>query len=310
MASGLLVYQNGRYVPDAEAAVSVFDPGVMFGYMVFDVTRTFAGEPFRLRGKWGHLERLYASMKRVGIDCGMDINQMEAATRATIERNRGHFADGDDYMIRQYVSNGPPPGVPGLPAEPTVVIYLQPLREMLAPRAPFYAAGVAARITNQRSVPARLIDPKVKNTSRIYYRLAQAQAELVDRDAWALMTDEDGFITEGPAWSFMIVQDGVLISPEPRNILMGVTRSALIDVAAEVGVPFVEKNIDAYDVINANEAIFCTTSFVMLPVATVDGHTIGPTIPGPVTDRLREGFIALTGVDYVALARRFAAEVA
>ncbi|HJO08158.1 MAG TPA: aminotransferase class IV, partial [Chloroflexota bacterium] len=216
MASGLLVYQNGRYVPDAEAAVSVFDPGVMFGYMVFDVTRTFAGEPFRLRGKWGHLERLYASMKRVGIDCGMDINQMEAATRATIERNRGHFADGDDYMIRQYVSNGPPPGVPGLPAEPTVVIYLQPLREMLAPRAPFYAAGVAARITNQRSVPARLIDPKVKNTSRIYYRLAQAQAELVDRDAWALMTDEDGFITEGPAWSFMIVQDGVLISPEPR----------------------------------------------------------------------------------------------
>ena len=309
MAGGLVVYQNGRYVPEREAAVSIFDPAVMFGYMVFDVTRTFDGEPFRLRGKWGHLERLYASMRRVGIDCGMTINEMEAATLATVEQNREHFGKGDDFLIRQYVSNGPPPGVDGAAADPTVIIYLQSLRKMLAPRAPFYQTGVAAQITNQRSVPARLIDPKVKNTSRIYYRLAQAQAELADPDGWALMTDEDGFITEGPAWSFMIVKDGVLISPEPRNILLGVTRGAIIDVAAELGVPFVEKNIDPYDVIDADEAIFCTTSFVMLPVATVDGHAIGAGVPGPVTDRLRSGFIAMTGVDYVAQARRFAAEV-
>ena len=121
-----------------------------------------------------------------------------------------------------------------------------------------------------------------------------------------MLTDEDGFITEGTGSNFMIIKDGVLISPEPRNILLGITRGAIIDVAAKVGVPFREQNIDAYDVTNADEAFFSATSFVMLPVRTIDGHALATEPPGPVYLRLRDGFSEMAGLDFVSQARRCA----
>ena len=176
----------------------------------------------------------------------------------------------------------------------------------MAERAHFYDEGIDAVIPTQQSVPARLIDPKIKNTSRLYYRIADVQAKQVSPDAWALLTDEDGFITEGTGSNFMMVKDGVLISPEPRNILLGITRGGIIDVAERVGVPFEERNIDPYDVINADEAFFSATSVVMLPVRTVNGHPLTAEPPGPVYLRLRDGFSEMVGFDFVSQAKRYA----
>lgn len=250
MTDERLVYKSGDFVPESEASLSIFDSGVGFGHMVFEVTRTFKHAPFRLTGQQGHLERLEASLKCAQIDSGMTPDELEAATFETIDRNLHRFGPDDDFWINHYISNGT--GDAG--GRPSVLIYVRPLTASLAGRAHFYDEGVDAVIPAQQSVPARLIDPKIKNTSRLYYRLADRQAKQVSPDAWALLTDEDGFITEGTGSNFMIIKDGVLISPEPRNILLGITRGAIIDVAAKVGVPFREQNIDAYDVTNADEA--------------------------------------------------------
>ncbi len=302
MTDERLVFKNGDFVPESEASLSIFDSGVGYGHMVFDVTRTFNHQPFRLSGPHGHLERLQASLKCAEIDSGMTSDELENATHATIDRNLHHFGPDEDFWINHLISNGQT----WTGGEPSVLIYVRPLSASLSEKARFYETGVDAVIPRQRSVPARLIDPKIKNTSRIYYRLADNQAKRISPEAWALLTDEDGFITEGTGSNFMMIKDGALISPEPRNILIGITRGAIIDVASNLGIPFRERNIDAYDVINADEAFFSTTSFVMMPVATVEGRALGTPPPGPVSLRLREGFSEMVGLDFVAQAMRYA----
>ncbi len=262
-----LVYLSGEFVPESRAAISIFDWGIMYGHLVFEVTRSFAHEPFRLRA---HLERLYASMKYVDIDPGMTIDEMEAATNETVERNRGHFNSQDDFIISHNVSNGPQPQYASAFSSvgPAVVINVWPVELAIPPeRYGFYDVGVDAVITSQRSVPARLMDPKVKSRSRLYYRMAEIEAQRRVPGGWAVLTDDDGFITEGTGSNFMIVRDGELISPEPRNMLLGVTRAVVIDLALELDIPFRETNFSAYEVLNADEAFFCSTPFVIMPVA-------------------------------------------
>ena len=299
-ASARVAYVNGEFVPETEATVSVYDMGVTYGQMVFEFSRTFGLKPFRMEH---HLKRLYASMKYAGIESGMTIEEMDTATSETIERNAQLLAEGDDYGIWHNVSNGPmdfhAAAVRGGPG-PTVIISVWPISLTKPEQWKHYDTGINAVITAQRSVPARLIDPKVKNRSRMHYRMAELQAAKIREDAWALLTDEDGFITEGTGANFMIVREGQLVSPEPRNILRGITRGAIVELAGLQGIPFAETNIDAYDVYNAAEAFYCSTSYAIMPVATVDGHEMSESIPGPVTRRLIDAFADEAGIDFVA----------
>ena len=90
-----VVYWNGDFIPETEARVSIFDNSLMFGDMVFEMTRSFAQKPFRLRE---HLERLYASLDYVEIDSGLTIDEMEAATLEAVERNKPEL-EGLDFQI-------------------------------------------------------------------------------------------------------------------------------------------------------------------------------------------------------------------
>lgn len=302
------VYVNGEFVPEVDAKVSIFDSALMFGDMVFEVTRSFNGKPFRLRD---HLERLYVGLKTLEIDCGMTIDEMETVTIETVEINRPCFSEGQDFQIMHDVSRGPlsfyqsvfPEGV-----RPTVTINCWPLTGHLAAFADSYETGVHAVIPPQRSVPARLIDPKIKNRSRIYYQVANMQAQKVDPKAWALLTDEDGFITEGTGANFFLVKKGELFTPEPRNILRGVTRQAILELAAELGVRCHERNLEPYDVMTAEEAFFVSTPFVLMPVTRFNGHPVGVGAVGSTTHRLLGAWSEMVGIDIVAQAKRYAEE--
>src|SRR5262245_3573212 len=83
--SDRVVYLNGQFVPESEARISIFDSALMYGDMAFEMTRTFKGQPFRLRD---HLKRLYASLRLVEIDCSISLDDMERLTLKTLERNR------------------------------------------------------------------------------------------------------------------------------------------------------------------------------------------------------------------------------
>ena len=300
------VYLNGQFVPETEARISIFDSALSIGDMVFEFTRTFNGEPFHLRD---HLERLYTGLKILEIDCGLTLEEMEAATLETVEINRPCFAAGIDFQIVHNVSRGPVGFYPILfpkEARPTVAINTWVMTIQLGALAEAYETGVHAVTPRQQAMPARLVDPKIKTRSRVHYQIADLQAKKIDPYAWALLLDEDGFITEGTRSNFFIIKDGQLLTAEPRNILRGVTRQNVLALAREVGLPCRECNIEPYDVITADEAFYTGSSFSILPATRFNGHSIGNGRPGPTTERLIGAWNEMVGVDIKAQARMFA----
>jgi branched-chain amino acid aminotransferase len=114
---------------------------------------------------------------------------------------------------------------------------------------------------------------------------------------WALLLDPDGFIAEGTGDNFFIVKDNEIITPEPRNILRGISRAYIFELAQELKFRCVEKNIEPYDVLNADEAFMTGTPFCLLPVTKLNGTPISDAKPGPVSRRLLERWSKNVSVD-------------
>lgn len=303
------VYLNGKYVSEQEARVSIFDSALMFGDMVFDMTRTYRQQPFRLRQ---HLERIYAGLRYFEIDCRMTIDEMEEATLQTLAINL-EALEGAEAQIMHNVSRGPLGVYKSVfdgDLRPTVTINCWPYWWHLAPYGPMYRAGVHAVIPGQHSVPAHLIDPKVKNRSRVYYQMANLQAQKLDPKAWALLTDDQGLVTEGTGYNFFIVKKGRVITPPGHNILLGVSRGAAMELLEALGLPALEREFGQYEIVNADEAFFTATSFAIMPVTQLNKRPIGDGKPGPVTRRLIEAWSDMVGVDIVAQADEYAERVA
>ena len=195
---GRLVYWNGKYIPDSEARVSIYDSALMFGDMVFEMTRSFNKKQFKLRE---HLERLYASIKFIRIPLEMTIDEMEQAVYDTIEINKDHFNDEDEHRIMINVTRGLIPiyeNRVGTEAGPNVIISNYPLRWTVQSLGHLYTSGINLVVVNQRAIPAYLLEPKIKNRSRLHYQMANIEASLFKgKDNWAMLLDPDGFVTEG-----------------------------------------------------------------------------------------------------------------
>jgi len=302
---GRVVSFNGTFVPESEARVSIFDSALIFGDMAFEMTRTFNGTPFRLRQ---HLERLYASLRLIEVDSGLPIDEMEELTLETLARNQSTEAENVDWQIMHNVSCGPLPIYKSVFADglrPTVSINCWPLITLMGSFAPNYRTGVQLVVPSQRAIPADLLDPRAKTRSRLHYRTALLQGARMGADVWPLMLDPDGYIAEGPGWNVMLVKNGELLSPEPRNILQGVSRDVSRDLAGQLGIPMRETNLAVYDALQADE-IFCTaTTYCLVHAVSFEGRTIGDGRPGPVFSRLMDAWKKLAGVDFVAQAHSY-----
>ena len=309
MQAERLVYVNGEYVPESEAKISIFDSALMFGDMVFEMTRTFNQKHFKMRE---HLERLYNSIKMIKIPIDITIDEMEELVCETDRMNEGAFEPHDERRVMINVSRGPLSiyrGVFGGKIEPTVVISIFPLKWTVGAVGQLYEEGIHAYTPAQRQIPAQLLDPKLKNRSRLHYLMANIQVGTHnDPYGWALLLDPDGFICEGTGSNFFAVKDGKLLTPEPRNILRGISRQYVLELAQDLGIPAEEKNIEVYDVATSNEAFFTSTPFCMTPCTQVNTYTIGDGTMGPVTQRLLAEWSRRVGVDIVEQIRQFAAE--
>ena len=106
-----------------------------------------------------------------------------------------------------------------------------------------FDTGINAVITSQRAIPANLLDPKIKNRSRVHYLMANIEvAEVSGKNNWALMLDPDGFVAEGTGDNFFIVKDGCVISPEGRNILRGISRDYVMnELCEQLNIPATKK---------------------------------------------------------------------
>ncbi len=297
--SGRVVYFNGAFVPESEAKISVYDSALMFGDMVFEMTRSFGKRQFKLRE---HLERLYTGIKILRIPGIMTIEEMERACLETIERNDHLFAADDEHRLMIDVSRGLLgiyQGTVGLPRGPNVIIADFPLRWTVAGMGELFDIGINAVITSQRALPGNLLDPKIKNRSRIHYLMANIEASQIEgNNNWALLLDPDGFIAEGTGDNFFIIKNNTIISPEGRNILRGISRAYVMEeLAGPLGLTVIEKNIESYDVHTADEAFMTGTPFCLLPVTSLNGLPIGDGGVGRHTRRLLDAWGQSVGVD-------------
>ena len=310
MISGRVVYMNGEFVPEHLAKISIYDSALMFGDMVFEMTRSFNKKQFRLQE---HLERLFLGLKILRIPMKMTIEELEKACLSTIEMNEPFFSATDEHRLMINVSRGPlgiyAPIFDGK-IETTVVIADFPLKWTVAGMARFYDEGINSIIPSQRAIPAHLMDPKIKNRSRVWYQMANIEVANIEGDNnWALLIDTDGFIAEGTGDNFFMVKNGELFTPEGRNILRGISRAYTMELADELGINCFEKNIEPYDLYDADEAFLTGTPFCILPTTHLNGVQIGEGRMGGITKLLLEKWSQNVGVNIMQQIRDFATEL-
>lgn len=286
-----VAYANGRIVPESEACVSIFDRGFLSGIGVFERTRTCNGEPFWLDE---HLRRLDSSLRMTRLELGMSLAELKALTLEVLAQNLPLRGPKDDYSIGHYVSLG-------VGGKPSVVIFTDPIPfDRFAQQ---FIDGAHVVTPSTRQVPVQSLDPKMKTTSRMYFHLAEAEAHAVDPEAYALLLDLDGNVCEiSPGANFWTVRHGTVFTPPGRSILRGITRDAVLEVAADAGIPVVEQDFQTYDVINADEAFLTTTSRCVLPVTRINGLPIGDGKPGAMVGRLQNAWAEHFGFDFVGQA--------
>jgi branched-chain amino acid aminotransferase len=299
-ARSRVVWFNGTLVPESEARLSIYDSALMFGDMVFEMTRSFNGKQFKLRE---HLERLFASIKILRIPLQLSISEVERAVYETIDANAAAFEADDEHRVLIDVSRGLlslyAGNVEGIAPGPTVIVADFPLRWTVAGMAPLFDIGINAVVPSQRAIPASLLDPKIKSRSRQHYMMANIEVSTNRIEhSWAVLLDTDGFLAEGTGDNIFVVRDDQLLTPEGRNVLRGISREYVMqELAPQIGLHAEERNLELYDLATADEAFVTATPFCILPVTRLNGEAIGTARPGPITRRLLQAWSANVGVD-------------
>ncbi len=151
-----------------------------------------------------------------------------------------------------------------------------------------------------RHVPPQCVEPKMKNRSRLHWWLADRQSQAVDPRAISLLLDLEGNVTECAGSNFVIVKDDVIITPTTRNILWGVSLQTVKELAQSVGLGFLEKDFQPYDVVNADEAWLTTTPYCLAPCTRINNIPIGDGRPGPRFRRMLQAWSKRVGMDVEA----------
>ncbi|MFZ5789281.1 MAG: aminotransferase class IV [Pseudomonadota bacterium] len=296
-ANERVAYFNGKIVPERDVLIPFRDRGFIAGDAVFDTARSFRHKIFRLAA---HIERLYRSLRYVRIDPGVSPREMTAITEDVFERNR-HLLDADeDYWVSQRVSRGlnTDDRALGGKMQPTVIVECQPLP--LKSRAKLYRDGIAVVVPSVRRAAPDMLSPRAKTHNYLNLVMGDIEAREADPEGWAILLDVNGNISEGIGSNFFMVRDGVVITPQSRYVLPGVSRAVAIELAGKLGIPVEERDIDLYDAYTADEAFLTSTSLCICPVRSVNGRPMAEkAIPGPVTQRLIDAYAELVGMDFV-----------
>jgi branched-chain amino acid aminotransferase len=234
------------------------------------------------------------------MDIGRSAAELESVSRELVASNAKLIGPDDELGLIHFVTAGEFPVYAGsaasaAPVNPTVCAHTFPLPFPLWAKKMQLGAHVVT--PSIRHVPPQCYDPKMKYRSRMHFFLADHEARLVDPDAAALLLDLDGNVTETSGANFLIVERGTIISPTLRNILPGISRQTVIELAGKLGIPFVERDIQVHSVINADEAVLASTPFCLMPVTRINGVPIADGLPGPLHRRLIQAWSEAVGVD-------------
>ena len=293
-----IVYLNGEYMPESEARIPFRDRGVKYGDAVFDTTRTFGHDIFRLRE---HLDRFYRSLKYLRIDPRMSINNFIEVTEQVVERNLPLIGKDEDYWVTQRVTRGLDPADATAWPEwngPTVIVECLPLP--LTARAESYRDGLEIVTPSVRRVAPDMVSPRAKTHNYLNLILADLEVSALNPGAHAILLDENGNLSEGKGSNFFLVTNGVIKTPKERYVLPGVSRSVVRELANKLAIPIEETDIDLFDAYNADECFISSTSFCICPIRSVNGTEIPSPVPGTITQKIIDAYVEYVGFDWYA----------
>jgi branched-chain amino acid aminotransferase len=272
---------NGELVPAEEATVSVRDRGFKYGDAAFETLRAYGGEPF----EWAaHIERLDRTCELLEIDHGLDRADLRGRVAETLAAN-----DLEDAYVRLSVTRGVQPGklTPTQDVNPTVVVLVKGLQRGGSEGDPTWATPARLRTVATRRIPDEAIPAAAKTHNYLNGVLARLELRGTDADE-ALMVDADGYLTEGATSNVFFVMEDALRTPSIEGpVLPGITRSVVMELAREEGIPVETGHYGVGDLRAADEAFVTNSTWEVRPVRTVDDVEVGG---GPVTDLLRRAY--------------------
>jgi len=274
-------FVNGRFMPLEEATVSVEDRGFQFGDGVYEVVRTYRGQPFQLDA---HLARLERSAKAIELSLLWNIQQWATHARDGIKRSG--YAESKVYL---QLTRGTAPRDHVFPAsvKPTAVMTV---REMRPVEPALQASGIAVMTMDDW----RWGRCDIKSVNLLPNVMARQKAK--QAGAFEALFIRNGQVTEGAVSNVMIVKAGrVLTAPEGEQILSGVTRTIMLELIRKEGLPAEERFVTLDELLHADEVFLTGTTVEVLPVIRVDGRQVGSGRPGPVTQKLQAVFQRFVG---------------
>jgi branched-chain amino acid aminotransferase len=275
------IYINGKFYSKADATVSVYDHGFLYGDGVFEGIRAYSGRVFRLKE---HVDRLFKSAHTIMLTVPMTREEMIEAVAATVREN-----GLKDAYIRLVVTRGI--GKLGLNPfnceTPQVIIIADKI--VLYPKS-FYQNGLGVvTVPTQRNL-AEAVNPRVKSLN--YLNNIMAKIEAINAGVHeAIMLNSYGYVSECTGDNLFIANNGRLLTPALyMGVLEGITRDEVIALAARDGIEVRETVLTRHDIFNADECFLTGTAAEIIPVVKVDGRIIGDGKPGTMTKRLMADF--------------------
>jgi branched-chain amino acid aminotransferase len=275
------VYIDGKFYPKADAKVSVFDHGFLYGDGIFEGIRLYEGNVFRLEE---HLERLEMSAKAIMLQ--LPWTRKEIADVVCESCRRNNLTDG---YIRLIISRGV--GDLGLSPKtcpkPSIICIADKIT--LYPEA-LYTTGMKIITAPTRRISPAALPPMIKSLNYLNNILAKMEA-LQHGYHECIMLNDQGYVAECTGDNIFLIHKGRLLTPASHaGALIGITRQVALEVAEQLGLKLSETNLTRYDVWNADECFLTGTAAEVIPVIEVDGRTIGSGKPGPMTARILESF--------------------
>lgn len=305
-----LVWVNGKMLPKSQAAVNVFDHGLLYGDGVFEGIRVYRGKIFKAKQ---HMDRLYECAKRIFLDIPISKDEMIEIQRECIKAN--NLVDG---YIRLLVTRGE--GTLGLNPylcpKPGIICIADQIA-LFKPE--MYEKGMRVVVANRPRIPIECLDPRIKSLNYLNNILAKCEAIHIGRDLGitnpedmlleVIMLNLQGHVSEGSGDNIFIVKDGVVITPPTTaGILEGITRRFVMEqLCPQCSVPVQEKNFGLAELLSADEVFLTGSAAEIIAVREVLEHKDGKVTAshliskgeGPIASKLRSRFRQIVTSDNI-----------
>jgi branched-chain amino acid aminotransferase len=280
-----MVNVNGKITDQANAVVSVFDHGFLYGEGVYETLRTYSGQPFLFDR---HMRRLRKSASMLSLSVPAANEEIDRRFRETMKA-AGLGTQGREAYLRILVTRGIGELTydPAACGDPTIVIIAKP--HVDPPVDAFERGVMVALVDIVRNHPGS-VNPLIKSNNLLNNALAMQEA--FRRGAFeGVMRNYRGELAECTTANLFVVKDGEALTPPlDAGLLAGITREYLFEVGRDTGIAVREQTLRDADLLGADEAFLTSTTRELVPIVRVDNHTIGEGVPGPVTKGLLQGF--------------------